>query len=467
MSWHLRGEPYLVQQEALDRCDGKRGYGFFIDRGLGKTAIIFEDFIRCHIRKEVDYLIILCPQYLMEGWRDEATKWGFKLPVYVWPDTPKNDYPFTLVINMENILYKAGKWLEKWLDDHGDRTYLDLDESSNIKKAQGAWSTKCRLLSRYARYRRIQTGTAVTQGPQDLWGQLKFIGALNGVKYSQFKARYCETGGYMGKQVIGSRNESELGDILRPIVFEARKEQWANDLPEKIYPEPLRITLTKKQQEAYDKLWDDFYYEIGGAEVSPEQAINMQQKVQQVTSGFVYDDDKNTHWIVEPDKNPKFQAMLHIQEDTPGKVLYFVFHIPTLFAAYDLLDKAGYGPAMLGGKTSMRTAGLDTEQEKKKFNADDSCRACVAQIQASKFGHTLLGRPGRNRCSTTVYLENSYSLEDREQSEDRNHRWGQDKAVVYIDMAAAPIDVKITKALQHKQDVAMVVLDHIDNHRED
>lgn len=462
--WGLKGEPYLVQQEALSRCDGKRGYGFFIDRGLGKTAITFADFIRSHMRDEVDYLVILCPSYLAEGWGIEAAKWGLKFPFYCWPNYPKNDYPFIMAINFESILYSGGRWLEKWLNEHGDRTYLVADESSNLKKATGKWSITCRLFSRYARYRRILTGTPVVQGPHDLWGQLKFIGALNGVKFTVFKNRFCVMGGYMGKQILGSKNEQELGNVLRPIVFEARKEEWAKDLPEKIY-QTIHLEMTPAQKTAYDKLWEDFYLEIGDSEVSPEQAINMQQKVQQVSGGYVIDDDKIVHELVKPEKNPLFRAALEIQENTRGKIIYFVFHKHMLKATYDILAQSGYNPAMLGGHASMRQEGLDTESEKKKFNDNPSCRSVAVQIQAGKFGHTLLGGIDGDRCSTSIYIENSYSLEDRLQSEDRNHRFGQDKAVTYIDPIMSPIGTKIARALQRKEDVAKVVLDHINEHR--
>lgn len=463
--WLLSGEPKLVQQEALDRCDGERGYGFFIDRGLGKTSITLADFLRCKERGEVNYLIVLCPSYLAKGWGREAEKWGVDLPFYCWPEFPKHDYPFIMAINFESILYSGGKWLEKWMDEHGDQTYLVADESSCLKNANGKWSGEARLRSRYARYRRILTGTPVTQGPQDLWGQLKFIGALNGVKYTQFKGQFCVQGGWMGKQVVGVKNESELGDVLRPVVFEARKDEWATDLPDKIYQE-IDIKMTPAQQKAYDNLWNEFYHELGdGTEISPEQAINMQQKVIQVASGWVYDDKKNIHELVPITKNPKIRAMLEFQKTINGKALYFAFHKPTLAMAYAALKDAGHNPAMLAGKTTMKSMGLDTESEKDKFNNDPTCRAMPVQTQAGKFGHTLLGGPGNDRCATTMYLENSYSLEDRDQSEDRNHRYGQDKAVTYTDFITSPMCIKIIRSLQRKTNIAKTILDHINEER--
>jgi SNF2 family DNA or RNA helicase len=60
---------------------------------------------------------------------------------------------------------------------------------------------------------------------------------------------------------------------------------------------------------------------------------------------------------------------------------------------------------------------------------------------------------------TVVYYSNSYNLEHRLQSEDRAHRIGQDKKVVYIDIICpGTIDSKIVKALRDKKNIAQQVM---------
>jgi len=60
---------------------------------------------------------------------------------------------------------------------------------------------------------------------------------------------------------------------------------------------------------------------------------------------------------------------------------------------------------------------------------------------------------------TVVYYSNSYNLEHRLQSEDRAHRIGQDKSVLYVDIICPKtIDEKIVKALKAKKNIAQQVM---------
>ena len=60
---------------------------------------------------------------------------------------------------------------------------------------------------------------------------------------------------------------------------------------------------------------------------------------------------------------------------------------------------------------------------------------------------------------TVIYYSNSYNLEHRLQSEDRAHRIGQEKNVLYVDLICrGTIDSKIVKALRDKKNIAQQVM---------
>ena len=67
--------------------------------------------------------------------------------------------------------------------------------------------------------------------------------------------------------------------------------------------------------------------------------------------------------------------------------------------------------------------------------------------------------------SNVMYFSNNYSLELRQQSEDRAHRIGQKNNVTYIDlMVPGSVDEKIIKALLSKRDLANEILkDDLEN----
>lgn len=57
-----------------------------------------------------------------------------------------------------------------------------------------------------------------------------------------------------------------------------------------------------------------------------------------------------------------------------------------------------------------------------------------------------------------IYYSNTFKLAERLQSEDRPHRIGQTKTVLYIDLVCPDtIDERIVKALRDKMDVASTI----------
>ena len=88
-----------------------------------------------------------------------------------------------------------------------------------------------------------------------------------------------------------------------------------------------------------------------------------------------------------------------------------------------------------------------------RFQNDPTCRFFVANPTTGGYGLTLTA------AKYVIYYSNSYNLEVRRQSEDRAHRIGQKKNVVYIDiMAEETIDDKIVQALKRKIELSVKTL---------
>lgn len=74
---------------------------------------------------------------------------------------------------------------------------------------------------------------------------------------------------------------------------------------------------------------------------------------------------------------------------------------------------------------------------------------------------TKAGSHGRTWTAGTcvIYYSNDYSLEVREQSEDRTHRIGTVGTVTYWDLVCpGTVDEKIIRALRAKHDITRAVL---------
>lgn len=122
-----------------------------------------------------------------------------------------------------------------------------------------------------------------------------------------------------------------------------------------------------------------------------------------------------------------------------------------------------FKPAFIGGKQAMSQRGLDIVSEKDRFNNDPSCRVMVAQEVAVKYGHTLMGTTD-NPCLDLVFYENSYSLDDRAQVEERPQGNGQLAPLSVLDFYSSDVERKVVKALQAKENANRVIVDHYRGH---
>ena len=88
-----------------------------------------------------------------------------------------------------------------------------------------------------------------------------------------------------------------------------------------------------------------------------------------------------------------------------------------------------------------------------RFQKDPETRFFIGNPQTGSMGITLTA------ADTVIYYSNSYNLEHRLQSEDRAHRIGQDKNVLYVDLVCdKTVDKRIIKALKDKKNIAEQIM---------
>lgn len=457
--WGLSRAPYAVQSEAMTRSHGKRKFGFFLEQGLGKSAVDFAKFMEELDSGVVDAHIIVAPNYLKSGWRAEAADTGFPYPIITWPKVVTLEQakkPHVFVTNSEGMLSSGGAYLEELLQSKDRRYSVTLDESSFIKNYSGKVSKTTRQICYHATTKRQLCGTPATQSVMDWYPQLRFLGEVEGWNPIQFRNHFAKMGGFMGKKVTGYYNEPELHEILNRCSFRAMKKDWWDDMPEKIYNPPLEFEMTKKQAKAYDVMLNDFYYEVAEDDgVFANQVIHMKLKLQQISRGFIIDRDNDRILETVPLKdNQAVKVTKQWVENTPGKVLIAVHFKPSLALMEEAFKDDGF-LVMRGGMDEDEMGAL-----KAQFNGDRTIKGMIGMDAVMARGHTLLGTEDM-RCSNTLFFENSYNLETRSQLEDRNHRFGQDRAVGYYDLFCGQEDRNVVLALQQKQDMVEAIVNAV------
>ena len=446
--WLIKGEPYAVQRAALNAARDKTHFAYFMEMGLGKTATCIAEFVRLTTEGKTKKLLVVCPNSLKKNWANEIERFiTANIRVTMSPLGPSSDEHHAWIINYESVIATLGAKLDEYIDAD---TYVVLDESIQIKNPQAKRSKKLLIDIRDAGYVRLLSGAPIVNSPLDIYPQLRAVRAPVeeiGKNSFVFRNRFCVMGGYMGKKVIGVQPErqEDLEEIISSVSFRAKKKDWT-DLPEKSYT-TRSYEMTKDQKSMYSDMLEQFLVEFDDQTISVGQKINAAQKLQQISSGFILDEDRKAHEIMPRSKNPKLNLLKEVMEEVSGKMLIFAHHR----AAIDMLIEE-FGAAYIRGGMSDD----EIEEQKRLFN-EGSVRWKVGQQTSAKYGHTLLGT-SELPCYTTFYFENTYALDPRIQSEDRNHRHGQKHPVLYIDAVGSLIEEEMINALQNKLDMAEALI---------
>lgn len=484
MDWLLDCEPRLVQLEALSRSytgvalrnhkedppietplshAGKptAGWGHLLEMRLGKTPLLLNEFLLFRRDYGVKKAFVLSPNKYKGTWALEAEKFGVDVPLHVFDSNRRKEFIEFMRATSEGMVFVHYEALNSdanmalFESFVNGRTYLGADESVLLKNRQASMTKRAMVLSKKAAVVRPMTGKPSPQGVQDLFSQLRFARRLDGWNFFQFRNKFAIMGGYMGKKVVGVKNEGLLQDIMRQCCFFARRADWGTDI-ECDY-ETIKIKMSKAQKKAYKDMEDDFitWLESGEA-VSVDQVITKHLKQQQISSGFILDDNRTVHEIMPFEKTPKFQDLKDRLENYINcKVIIIAHFNETLNRLEEALNE--YNPAVIRGNDYMRRFGKNVDEEKLRFNTDKKCRVILGQSKAVKYGHTLMGTHS-DPCLATVYYENSYSLDDRAQTEERNQGEGQLGAIHVMDYVSSPVEGRIVKALQRKEQIAAVIM---------
>lgn len=481
--WVIKGEPREVQLEALRRSyygyklrDNQDdpgnfeairnrpavGWGHLLEMRLGKTPLLLNEFSLFNRDYGVNKLIVLSPNSYKEDWAEEAEKYGLSVPAFPYYQShlPKAEEflktatsGFALIVNYEATYYD--QTLEFLLPLIDNKTMIAADESIKLKNPTGLYFKAGMMLGKNAGVTRIATGLPMSQGPQDFYGQGRFIRMFNGRSYYAYRGKYCKMGGYKAKKIVGAKNEDALRAEIDASNFVAKRKDWGNQTGATYAV--ARAPLSKVQEKLYREVDADFIAWLeDGTEVSADQVMGKLMKLQQISSGFVYAEDGRAVEVMDPHKTPKMLRLVELLEtEISGKVV-IPFHYSK---SGDMLMEvlAPYNPTTIRGDDWMRSAGRDPISEKKRFNQDPSSRVMVLQLVAGKYGHDLSGVEG-DQCTTMVFFENNYSLDDRTQIEARNTTAFQTWDNVYLDLISSPVEKQAVDALIRKENMVSAVL---------
>lgn len=340
-----------------------------------------------------------------------------------------------------------------------DFEMLVIDESSCMKSNRTA-ITKCMLsfagfrskeykVVSHVPHRYCLSGSAAPNGRHEYWGQINFLqpGLLNTSFYA-FRDQFFYSipiGPGLKKWEFKRSKVAEFESTIAPAVDVALKDE-IQDWPKSI---DIRYTteLSNKEIAAYTRMKEELVLELGDITVLSQYQITKIQKLRQLACGFVFDNEKNVHWIV--DKTAKDFALLELMEKLAGRsVVIWADFRPLYPHIRDVLD----------GKCAIVDKEFgDPNMALKLFT---SGRTKVIVANPASCGHGIDG--WQDVASEAIYYTDGWSWENRKQSGDRLDRMGQTKKVTnYHIVSRGTVDLVLLQNTTGKKDLSETILKHL------
>jgi SNF2 family DNA or RNA helicase len=461
--WYkFKNKPMDHQNVALAKMWNERNFALFMEMGTGKTFTIINWAAAMFMNKDIEAMLVVCPTSVKPVWIGEMdahcpiehsvhiVESGKSAACVKWMEEAEGLK--VMVVGVEAL--SSGGAYNSAIDfviNH--KAAMVIDESSRIKTHSATRTKRCIKLGEVCQAKAILTGTPITQGMQDLYAQFAFLdkNIIGQKSYFGFQNRYCTMGGFEGRKITGYKHINEIMDLVAPHTYIVKKDDVL-DLPPKVY-ESITVKPSKEQARILKDVGDAHIMgaQMGDLDLEVETVLERMIRYQQIVGGmFPYDEEDGTHGITPiSGPNPKLDAMCDMIKDLDvnAKVIIWARFVPEQRMIAEYLNNF-FGPSV-----AWYSAGATTSERKQMIedfqDPHSTCRFFLSNPTMGGIGLTLTA------ASYVIYYSNSFSLEDRLQSEDRAHRKGQTKSVTYIDiMMDHKIDRDIVAAIKSKKSVA-------------
>lgn len=467
-------EPRPWQKEAFLACRDKEVKALWMDPGTGKTKVMIDIVAWQYKAARIEAVVVICPATVKDVWFEEVVK---HCPPWIGVDVHVDDGKTAkwidkdtgklriLVTNFE--AWASPKRVDEFKRFMAKYRYTAIvDEGTRIKNPTAVRTKALIKATRLAQHRYVLTGTPITKSPLDIYSQFYFLDLtiLGYTSFYAFRNRYAILGGFNGKIVMGYVNLDELNQKIAPHVFRASKDLLG--LPPKEYMKRY-VDLSPNQRKLYDALKDDLFAQHEKGTITVSQPMIQMLRFQQLVGGFLpltpLPDETEDMYVSRietavptqiDETPPKLSALLDLVSNdlADERIVIFARFRPEIAMISDRLREVFGDETVVeihgGVKKDDRTAARIGFQD-----TSNAIKFIVMQQQVGGLGLTL------TKSRYTIYYSNTYSLEDRIQTEDRTHRMTQEAdRVVYFDLIAkVPCDMKPITALRNKQKLSNLV----------
>ena len=442
----MQYKPHEYQKYATDFIIAHPVSAILLEMGLGKSVITLTAIKKLMLDSfEVSRTLVIAPlRVASTTWPEEIRKWehlkhltysvvtgGEKKRLQALR-TPAHIY----IINRENVDWLVTK---SGVPFHFDMVVID--ELSGFKSYQAKRSKA--LLKVRPKVKRVVglTGTPSSNGLMDLWAEFRILdlGERLGRYITQYRNTYFLPDKRNQQMIFSYKPKAGAEEKIYKKIGDITIAMKATDylpMPDRIINK-INIPLSATEQKRYDTLKREMAVSVKGKEIDAVNAASLSNKLLQMASGAVYDDEKR----MIPIHDRKLDALEEVIDGANGK--------PVLVAYW-------YKHDLERIKKRFTVQEIKTKEDIADWNER---KIPVAVIHPAAAGHGLNLQSGG---CTLVWFSLTWSLELYEQTNARLYRQGQKETVVIHHLLAkGTIDEDVMNALAHKNKTQAALIDAV------
>lgn len=285
------------------------------------------------------------------------------------------------------------------------------------------------------------TGTPTPTDAADAYGQVKLINpSLVPESYTRFRDRVTYQ---IGMRWVNRANALDtVYKVMQPAVRFSTQD--CIDLPPTTYT-VRSVPLSPEQKKAYDEMLKQYQIEFDAGEITAANEAVKINKLLQVCSGAVYDNDKNVVPIPAPARLAELKALI---DQSESKTIVFVPYTAPLHIVAAELRKT-YTVEVVDGSVPKG----ERDRIFHAFQNTPDPKVLVANASTMAHGLTLTA------ASLIVWYGLPHSLEIYEQANARIPRPGQKLHTVIAAITSSPIESRVQEKLRTRSRVQGTLLD--------
>lgn len=324
---------------------------------------------------------------------------------------------------------------------------VTFDESQRLKKRSTAQSRLGLKLNQQSR-RLALSGTPMDGDPIDLWAQFRFIEPMAlGTRWADFESRFLRKTGFMGyKREFIPERLPQFMEIIKPYSMRIRlREVLPTPEPEVI---DIPVELFGNQRKLYDQFNDNMVAFLDQGQITADLVITQILRLQQITGGFVKDDEGNILKVGEA-KLRKIKSLFKKLDPPVVVFCRFTAEVEAIAkAAQEIFPRVG----RLHGSIKDKKNDLARSRVQENFQAG-LLDVLICQQKTGGVGIDLF------RSNNAIFYSMGHSYIDFDQAKSRLDRRGQSRRVsIFLIRAINTIDDDIIQAILSKRSVSNTVL---------